>query len=183
MCLACTALGCQSDGDGPRHAEFVSDSTHGVGIGSNCIAATHDGICTGCQDCRAKNSDCRPQPYFAFGGYSSILDEYTTRRAAIRCSRKALRDMQHRSGYDHSSHFEAGFRQAYLDMAMGGSGVIPPVPPKKYWSAHYRTPEGNAHAHQWLTGYGVGVEFTQFDGGSQANSIPTSVAGGEESSR
>ncbi len=51
------------------------------------------------------------------------------------------------------NHFADGFKAGYLDVANGGKGCPPVVPPKRYWSACYMTPKGQQAAQQWFAGF------------------------------
>ena len=56
-----------------------------------------------------------------------------------------------------TSDFQAGFEQAYEDVALGSEGQTPAIPPPAYWKSCERTPEGHARAQQWLAGYAAGA--------------------------
>ncbi|WP_145371509.1 hypothetical protein [Maioricimonas rarisocia] len=59
----------------------------------------------------------------------------------------------------HPTHdFHAGFVDGYVDVAQGGSGVVPPIPPEAYWGAASRTPTGHQRAQDWFAGYSAGAE-------------------------
>ncbi|WP_417395722.1 hypothetical protein [Gimesia chilikensis] len=81
-----------------------------------------------------------------------------------------------------SKSFRKGYQQAYMDIALGESGVVPPVPPEEYWAAHYRTPEGYMEVQEWFTGYKLGSEHARADGRYDYNRIatPYSLAGWEQ---
>lgn len=53
--------------------------------------------------------------------------------------------------------FQAGFCEAYADVAMGSNGVVPVVPPAPYWKSCQRTAEGHQRAQEWLSGYTIGA--------------------------
>lgn len=82
------------------------------------------------------------------------------------------------TGERYSSHFKDGFEQAYLDIANGYSGNVPAVPPRKYWTAYYRTPPGRERANQWFEGYQLGGEQARQNGFDQLNGIATSAFAG-----
>jgi hypothetical protein len=46
--------------------------------------------------------------------------------------------------------FGEGFRAGYLDVAGGGDGCVPVLPPRKYWSWRYQSPEGQAKTNAWF---------------------------------
>ena len=53
--------------------------------------------------------------------------------------------------------FQAGFCEAYADVALGSHGVEPVVPPASYWKSCQRTVEGHQRAQEWLSGYSIGA--------------------------
>lgn len=54
--------------------------------------------------------------------------------------------------------FEDGFRQAFIDVAMGACGQVPAVAPKKYWKYCDRTTTGHTAAESWFGGYQSGAQ-------------------------
>jgi hypothetical protein len=59
---------------------------------------------------------------------------------------------------DLSDDFEDGFAQAYVDLSQNKKGVLPPVPPPRYWHAYYRAPIGRQHVYEWYAGYEMGTQ-------------------------
>ena len=129
-------------------------------------------------DCRQEScqaATCQPKRW-----HSALAPEwcedYVTQYLA-RC--RARRQLRHTG--EHSRDFKSGFLQAFEDIADGAAGVVPAVPPKKYWSAYYRTPEGQQAAHDWFDGYRAGVAAVGCDGRpgthriAAANDISTQV--------
>ena len=120
---------------------------------------------------------CRPS--FAptlCGRYSPKSDDHAVRRAAARCAAKALSRLRRETGEWYSSDFKNGFRQAYTDIARGGLGVTPAIPPEKYWSAYYRTSSGHQRAWRWFEGYELGAEeglndLTEFNDIASSTSV------------
>ncbi|MBI2481161.1 MAG: hypothetical protein HYV60_21745, partial [Planctomycetia bacterium] len=53
--------------------------------------------------------------------------------------------------------FGAGFRDGYEAVASGGNGCPPPLPPRKYWTWKYQTPEGQCKVAAWFEGYTYGA--------------------------
>ena len=51
------------------------------------------------------------------------------------------------------------FQQAYIDVAMGESGEVPPAAPMEYWKAKLRNCEGHSRADDWFQGYAAGASF------------------------
>ncbi len=54
--------------------------------------------------------------------------------------------------------FRRGYEQAFVDVAQGGWGEVPALPPANYWTNCARTPEGHEKAHDWFSGYSAGAE-------------------------
>lgn len=70
--------------------------------------------------------------------------------------------------------YREGFIQAYEDIAKGGNGVVPAVPPKRYWKSRYRSPQGRMDAYQWFAGYESGANMAFADGVAEYRAIPSS---------
>ena len=93
---------------------------------------------------------------------------------ATRGYRRFRRD----SGVSPSTDFRDGFYRGYCDVCCGSCGTVPPVPPKKYWSAQYRTAAGHARAQDWFQGYSVGSTQAIDEGQATYNSVPLKGANG-----
>lgn len=76
------------------------------------------------------------------------------------------------SWYPH--HYGKGFRQGYRDVAAGGNGCPPTLPPSCYWSVCYQNPAGQAKVQEWFRGYVFGANAAQIDGVAEYNQIMTS---------
>ncbi len=79
-----------------------------------------------------------------------------------------------------SKDFQAGYRQAYEDIALGSDGQTPLVPPPAYWKSCARTEAGHCRADDWFAGYteGAGVawscrgEFNRVRSGRSCGTCP-----------
>ena len=136
-------------------------------------AAFIAGLCgcqsaTGWQEC----ADCVP-PKTACYGYKPGPDNLVIKLTASDCADDALKDMKKNCGKP-SKDFEAGFRQAYVDLAMGRPALTPPVPARKYWNAYYRSCAGQAAVAQWFEGYRSGLDYGAGSGVSQFNRVASS---------
>ncbi len=98
-----------------------------------------------------------PTPYPTFSKYWPGLDEWSTNHTAKNVANRQLFSQQLRTFRLLSSHFKDGYRQAFIDIANGGSGDCPPVPPPKYWNTYYRSECGEKYAEQWFNGYRAGA--------------------------
>lgn len=81
--------------------------------------------------------------------------------------------------YEHvpyGGHFEEGFEAGYIAVAQGDDGCPPTLPPRRYWKARYRSPEGHQKARAWFDGYAHGAIAAEHDGIAHWNRIPVSPA-------
>lgn len=80
------------------------------------------------------------------------------------------------AGQIHSDDFKEGFRAGYTEIAQGGVGCLPTVPPRKYWSWRYQSPDGQARVDAWFAGYPEGVKAAQDEGIGDWSSINVRTA-------
>jgi hypothetical protein len=59
--------------------------------------------------------------------------------------------------------FGKGYQAGYADVANGGSGCPPALPPRSYWKWHYQSPEGQAKVAAWFAGYPHGAATAERD--------------------
>jgi hypothetical protein len=64
----------------------------------------------------------------------------------------------------HSVDYAQGFEEGYYDVASGGDGCPPPLPPEKYWRATYNSPVGQEHVKAWFQGFRDGAAAARADG-------------------
>jgi hypothetical protein len=67
-------------------------------------------------------------------------------------------------GHPYVHDFGEGFRAGYVDVASGNNGCPPAVPPRKYWSWRYQSPEGQAKVSAWFEGYAHGARAADEEG-------------------
>jgi hypothetical protein len=132
-------------------------------LAAGCLAL----LCGGCQS----SGSPRP-PLRGCGCYVPFLDNLYTKERAKASARRSFYHYQRQSGHRLSADFQAGFCQAYCDLALGGNGKTPPLPPPCYWRAQYRTPAGHACVQQWFEGYAAGAIQAENDGVRTYNTIP-----------
>ena len=60
--------------------------------------------------------------------------------------------------------FREGFIAGYHDVAKGGKGCPPAIPPRRFWSWKYQTAEGQAKVNEWFTAYPYGARAAEEDG-------------------
>ena len=63
----------------------------------------------------------------------------------------------------YAEDFEAGFCAGYQDVACGGDGYVPAMPPADYRSFEYQSPEGAQCVNAWFEGYPAGVAAARKD--------------------
>ena len=56
-----------------------------------------------------------------------------------------------------SNHFRDGFCAGYMDVAGGGDGYVPALPPQEYRGYEYQSAEGAKCVNTWFEGYPAGV--------------------------
>ncbi len=73
-----------------------------------------------------------------------------------------------------SKDYADGFTDGFVDyLQFGGSGQPPYVPPKRYWSPHFRTPEGHQAIEQWYAGFRRGVAAAHQSGYREWVTLPS----------
>ncbi|MEO1995571.1 MAG: hypothetical protein ABGZ17_09875 [Planctomycetaceae bacterium] len=154
-------------------AVLVQSGCCGVRSVPGCAATCRPGfgfawpVITWRYDCEPDG--CRPRRWQS-ALTPDWCDDCVTHHLARRAARRQLRH----SG-EHSRDFKAGFVQSFEDLADGAPGVVPAVPPKKYWTAYYRTPEGQQSAHSWFDGYRAGMDAAGCDGSRGGNRVASSM--------
>lgn len=140
---------------------------------SGCVA----GLLCGCASTSGTDrcDDCLP-PKSSAWGYTAWYDNLVTKDTAKKCAKDALDKLD--DDADLSKHFEDGFQQAYVDLAFGRRAVTPPVPPKGYWNAFYRSCAGADDVADWFAGYRMGLEIGSQSGVARFNRVATSWRGG-----
>jgi hypothetical protein len=78
-------------------------------------------------------------------------------------------------GQPYIEHFGAGFRAGYEDVAAGANGCTPALPPRKYWTWKYQTPEGQGKTAAWFSGYPHGAKAAEEDGAGDYSQIQVSA--------
>lgn len=90
--------------------------------------------------------------------YNRNLDDFMSRRVARDVARKHMNTLyESEPGCWPTRDFQAGFEQAYADIALGANGQVPVVAPAPYWKSCQRTVEGHQRAQEWLSGYSIGA--------------------------
>ena len=111
--------------------------------------------------------------------YNRKLDEQLTNSAARTAARRELKRMEKACGRSPSDHFASGFEEAFVDVARGGSGAVPAIPPPRYWGVRNRSVAGNARAQSWFDGYAAGAEHARVWYGSYTRVASSDAGCGE----
>lgn len=74
----------------------------------------------------------------------------------------ARRDMMDPGPYERE--FRRGFIAGYSNVAQGGQGCTPSLPPRYYWSWRYQSAEGQVKVQAWFAGYPLGARAAEEDG-------------------
>lgn len=111
-------------------------------------------------------------PKYHCGSPDGFCDHVSVQKAAVKAANRALSE-QNCGGT--SRDFRFGFQQAYIDVANGGNGTLPAVPPSRYWTAPYRTTWGHNKAREWFSGYEAGASAAKCCMPASTISVPTSV--------
>ncbi len=143
-----------------------------------CIGCLHGGpgqsdCAVDCDSTACSSDDCEACICLPMHRYSRCLDEHF---ASHEASRRAYASMQQCYPEPPNIDFQSGYRQAFVDVALGGDGVVPAVPPECYWSTCYRTAEGHQHAEDWFSGYTAGAERATAHCRYQFNRVASSGA-------
>ncbi len=121
------------------------------------------------------NSNCNPL-------YCREVDDCVTAHRARGVARECLKSLSRRSNCNFTSDYVHGFEQAFVDVAQGGWGLTPAVPPRRYWGLCHRTAAGKQQACDWLAGYSAGAERalgTLGEEGVIATAYSCGVCGGQ----
>ncbi len=125
-----------------------------------CIGCLHWGPdpaeypCDTCNSGECYPGDCEALFCLPKHRYWRCFDEQVARHEA---SKRAWRSMVENYPARPNNDFQYGYGQAFVDVALGGDGTVPPVPPECYWSTCYRTAKGHQHAQDWFAGYTAGA--------------------------
>ncbi len=111
-------------------------------------------------------------PHYHCGPPDGIRDHVSVKKAAVKAANHSLSEQD---GGGVSRDFKFGYQQAYIDIANGGSGALPAIPPARYWAAPYRTTWGHNKARDWFTGYEAGACSAKCCMPANTLSVPTSV--------
>ena len=90
--------------------------------------------------------------------YNRTIDDCVSCKIARDVARQHMHTLyESEPGCWPTKDFQAGFEQAYADVALGSRGQVPPVAPSHYWKSCNRTVDGHQRAQEWLSGYSIGA--------------------------
>ena len=76
-----------------------------------------------------------------------------------------------------SEDFASGFQDGFVDyLHNGGAGLPPPLPPERYRTVKYETPEGHAAIGEWFEGFRQGAAAAQASGLREFVTVPVALA-------
>ncbi len=109
--------------------------------------------------------------------YNDVTDDFVIGWRNYVWANKAWAAERHcYEGHPQLADFGEGFRAGYRDVAAGGNGCPPPLPPRKYWAWKYQSPEGQAKIAAWFSGYPHGAAVAEQEGAGNWRDIPVSYA-------
>jgi hypothetical protein len=127
-----------------------------------CLACSGCALTQGVNNYLEYNDDCND---FVMGWRNEVW------------ARQAWHEQKHYfDGHQEQGAFGAGFRDGYADVASGANGCPPPVPPRKYWTWKYQTPEGQCKVAAWFEGYPHGARAAEEHGAGNFQDIQVSYA-------
>lgn len=107
--------------------------------------------------------------------YNDVTDDFVVGWRNYVWANKAWVAERHcHHGHPQLADFGEGFRAGYRDVAAGGDGCPPPLPPRKYWQWKYQSPEGQAKIAAWFSGYPYGAAAAEQQGAGNWREIPVS---------
>jgi hypothetical protein len=91
-------------------------------------------------------------------------------------AKEAWRSLRETHGaMNYEKDFGRGFREGYHNVASGGLGCPPVLPPQRYWSVRYMNMEGRARTEAWFAGFRYGAMVAEQDGVGLFMELPTSL--------
>ena len=90
--------------------------------------------------------------------YNRTVDDFLTCKVARDVARHHMHTLYSAECWP-TCDFQAGFEQAYADVALGADGQVPAVAPAPYWKSCNRTEVGHLRAQEWLSGYSIGATY------------------------
>ncbi len=145
----------------------------GCSTSGSCKPAVSDQTSISNSACGTARLCKPPMWYWSNGRYIPFIDDLLTKYSARSCAVKSLSRTEMRQ-CARDTDFCQGYIQAYEDLALGSRGVIPAVPPPRYWKAHNRSIRGHSKVDQWYAGYRAGLSQSGYQIADEQTTIQTS---------
>lgn len=109
--------------------------------------------------------------------FADELDRVLTHCLHVRMGKEALATNQAlHTGEACSRDFADGFVDGYARyLDKGGDGNPPPLPPRRYWRVHCRTPEGKQVVEEYFAGFRAGSAAAIASGFRSVDTVATSL--------
>src|SRR5688572_18505206 len=97
--------------------------------------------------------------------YHFYTDNFFTKLRSHALAKEAWLEISSHDPAAFSKDYAKGFEAGYAELLdLGGTGAVPPVPPRCYWKVHYQTPAGHQAILDWYSGYEHGAEEARASG-------------------
>ena len=92
---------------------------------------------------------------------AQALSDHKERKRNAKCAREAWKSEKKNLGaLGESVDYADGFHEGFTElMFWGGNGEPPPMPPPKYRTYEYQSPQGYQAIQNWFAGYRHGAGF------------------------
>lgn len=107
--------------------------------------------------------------------FERYSDEFWRRVRDKNLAEEAWERAQGMAPQPYSKHYARGFKEGYVNYLTGGDGNTPLVPPRRYWSFFYQSPEGNEAIQDWFAGWRHGDAVAKESGYRHLVIIPTTL--------
>ena len=97
--------------------------------------------------------------------YNSTTEDFVSgwrNRVWANRAYNARREMMDPGPYE--ADYRRGFVAGYTNVAQGGQGCTPSLPPRIYWSWRYQSAEGQVKVQAWYAGFPQGARAAEEDG-------------------
>jgi hypothetical protein len=84
-----------------------------------------------------------------------------------------VRIVQANPSESYSMDYGYGFRDGFADYLDAGPGNIPALPPRRYWTGRYQSPQGHQAILDWYDGFAHGARVAAASGYRQFVTLPS----------
>jgi len=136
------------------------------------------GLCSLAQGCSPLADDTRSLIIEPIQYCEPLDDLIASSRSRTFANSAWVELKQNHPEQDYSPDYETGFKSGFAHyLYAGGTGGLPPVPPRPYWRSRYQTPEGYLAVQDWFAGFRHGAAAAQESGYRQWMTVPFSLLG------